>query len=77
MMAVNLIICLRADLSSETVIYFLVADTIVMLVHYRAVGELFYIFHHGASIYAYYFVMVSASHYLFIYETMSVIINSS
>ncbi|KAK2183318.1 hypothetical protein NP493_315g01018 [Ridgeia piscesae] len=43
--------------SCAIVVGYMASDTIVMLVHYRAVGELFYIFHHGASIYAYYFVM--------------------
>ena len=58
----------------------LFADTIVMLFHYRAVGELFYIFHHGASIYAYYFVMVSevigAYHASFIFTIVRVCVSA-
>jgi len=34
-------------------------DGIVMILHYREVGDICYIFHHGATIYAFYFVMVS------------------
>jgi len=30
-----------------------------MILHYREVGGICYIFHHGATIYAFYFVMVS------------------
>jgi len=29
-----------------------------MIVHYREVGDVCYIFHHAATIYAFYFVMV-------------------
>jgi len=36
-------------------------DSIVMVLHYREVGDICYIFHHGATIYAFYFVMVSAN----------------
>jgi len=35
------------------------SDCIVMILHYREVGKVCYIFHHGATIYAFYFVMVS------------------
>jgi len=30
-----------------------------MILHYREVGDICYVFHHGATIYAFYFVMVS------------------
>lgn len=35
------------------------ADLVVMTIHYKHIGEAFYFFHHGASMYAYYYVMVS------------------
>jgi len=44
------------------------ADSIVMILHYREVGDICYIFHHGATIYGFYFVMVS-------YWDMSVLSN--
>jgi len=39
------------------VVGYMVSDTIIMFIHYNVIGEVFYIFHHGVSIYAYYFVM--------------------
>lgn len=34
-------------------------DVIIMTIHYKQIGEIFYVFHHGASIYAYYYAMAS------------------
>ena len=42
-------------------------DLLVMLQHYSEVGEMFYLFHHGSTIYAYYFVMVSIQEDIYIH----------
>ena len=47
-----------ASLILYSTVYFF-SDAIIMLVYYKEIGEVFYIFHHGAVIYAYYYVMVS------------------
>lgn len=39
------------------VVGYMLSDSIVMILHYREVGDMCYIFHHGATIYAFYFVM--------------------
>ncbi|GFO41459.1 transmembrane protein 56 [Plakobranchus ocellatus] len=36
---------------------YMTSDVIIMAVHYQQMGEVFYVLHHGASIYAYYYVM--------------------
>lgn len=43
--------------SCAIVVGYMIADLIIMTVHYRNIGEVFYFFHHGASIYAYVYVM--------------------
>ncbi|XP_029640227.1 TLC domain-containing protein 4-B [Octopus bimaculoides] len=43
--------------SCAIVVGYMVADLIIMTVHYKTIGEVFYFFHHGASIYAYVYVM--------------------
>uniref|UniRef100_A0A0B7BK45 TLC domain-containing protein n=1 Tax=Arion vulgaris TaxID=1028688 RepID=A0A0B7BK45_9EUPU len=36
---------------------YMTSDVIIMTIHYKQIGEIFYVLHHGASIYAYYYVM--------------------
>jgi len=54
-----------------------VTDGIVMVLHFREVGDVCYIFHHGATIYAFCFVMVSCyfpSYYFLInYYTVRIV----
>ncbi|XP_041356947.1 TLC domain-containing protein 4-B-like [Gigantopelta aegis] len=43
--------------SCAVVVGYMTADLIILSIHYKEIGEIFYIFHHGASMYAYYYVM--------------------
>lgn len=43
--------------SCAIVVGYMAADLVIMTIHYKQVGEVFYFFHHGASMYAYYYVM--------------------
>ncbi|PVD23605.1 hypothetical protein C0Q70_16877 [Pomacea canaliculata] len=43
--------------SCAIVVGYMAADLVVMTIHYKHIGEAFYFFHHGASMYAYYYVM--------------------
>jgi len=42
-----------------TILYFYLPDTIIMVWHYKKIGDACYLLHHAASVYAYYYVMVS------------------
>ena len=35
-----------------------ISDALLMVVYYKQIGETFYFFHHAATVYAYYHVMV-------------------
>ncbi|XP_005095920.1 TLC domain-containing protein 4-B [Aplysia californica] len=43
--------------SCAVVAGYMTSDVIVMSIHYKQIGDVFYVLHHGASIYAYYYVM--------------------
>ncbi|KAL3869363.1 hypothetical protein ACJMK2_042055 [Sinanodonta woodiana] len=43
--------------SCAVVVGYMTSDAVLMAIHYKHIGEIFYFFHHGASIYAYYYVM--------------------
>ncbi|KAL5017535.1 hypothetical protein ScPMuIL_007124 [Solemya velum] len=49
--------CTMVRSTCAIVVGYMSADAIIMAVYYRQIGEIFYFFHHGASIYAYYYVM--------------------
>ncbi|XP_022319419.1 TLC domain-containing protein 4-B-like isoform X2 [Crassostrea virginica] len=40
------------------VIGYMLADAVVMAIYYKQIGEVFFLFHHAASVYAYYYVVV-------------------
>lgn len=42
--------------SCAVVFGYMTADLVVMTIHYKQIGEAFFFFHHGASMYAYYYV---------------------
>ncbi|XP_076440792.1 TLC domain-containing protein 4-B-like [Babylonia areolata] len=43
--------------SCAIVVGYMASDLVIMTIHYKHIGEVFYFFHHGASMYAYYYVM--------------------
>ncbi|KAK6179180.1 TLC domain-containing protein 4-B [Patella vulgata] len=43
--------------SCAIVVGYMTCDVLIMTIHYKKIGEVFYFFHHGASIYAYFYVM--------------------
>ena len=40
-------------------VVFFITDAVVMAIYYKQIGEVFFLFHHAASVYAYYYVVVS------------------
>ncbi|ESO88249.1 hypothetical protein LOTGIDRAFT_219318 [Lottia gigantea] len=43
--------------SCAIVVGYMTCDILIMTIHYKKIGEAFYFFHHGASMYAYFYVM--------------------